>query len=112
MLVRGLTKWSRKELDHLFKHAQKTSARAATLRVRRSPRLNADYARLLIITPVKLGSAPERNQVRRRLKAIFFQEKLYEQPYDLIVSVYPRAISADYTLLKQELLRLAHDVQG
>lgn len=39
------------------------------------------YAKILIVTPKKIGSAPVRNLLKRRLKSIFYEEKLYEQPY-------------------------------
>jgi ribonuclease P protein component len=41
--------------------------------------------KLLIITPKVLGSAPVRNKIRRRLKAIFHEEKLFTLGRDVIV---------------------------
>ena len=38
------------------------------------------YAKILIVTPKKIGSAPVRNLLKRRLKSIFYEEKLYERP--------------------------------
>lgn len=38
------------------------------------------YGKLLIITPRASGKAHDRNLMRRRMKAIFYQEKLYETP--------------------------------
>lgn len=43
----------------------------------RQPR-KYNYARLLVITPKKIGSAPLRNTVRRRIKAIFYEQELSE----------------------------------
>ncbi len=41
------------------------------------------FAKILIVTPKKIGSAPARNLLKRRLKAIFYEEKLYQRPYNL-----------------------------
>ena len=35
--------------------------------------------RILVITPKKMGTAPKRNLIRRRLKALFYEEKLFEK---------------------------------
>ncbi len=49
--------------------------------------------RILIITPRKIGNAPQRNLLRRRLKAIFREEKIFNYSYDFVV--YSRKGSAD-----------------
>ena len=35
--------------------------------------------KILVITPKKIGTAPQRNLLRRRLKALFYEQKLYER---------------------------------
>ena len=49
--------------------------------------------RILIITPRKVGSAPERNKLRRRLTALYYEEGWYKKKYDLLI--YCRKGSAD-----------------
>jgi ribonuclease P protein component len=58
--------------------------------------------RLLVVTSKKTGNAPQRNTIRRRLKAIFFKEKLTALGYDCAVIIKPRGIS----LSSQELSTL------
>src|SRR3990167_11050405 len=65
-----------------------------------------DYGRFLAITPRKAGNAPQRNLIRRRLKHIFFEDKLYEQPFDCVVIVSKEAINLSF----QELKKILHKI--
>ncbi|OGB84175.1 ribonuclease P protein component [candidate division TM6 bacterium RIFCSPHIGHO2_12_FULL_32_22] len=65
-----------------------------------------DYGRLLVITPRRAGNAPQRNLIRRRLKHIFFEDKLYEQPFDCVVIVSKDAINLTF----QELKEILHEI--
>ena len=47
-------------------------------------------------------SAVERNRIRRRFKSIFYEEKLYEQPYDCIIIVRKEAIQLPFDRLKSD----------
>jgi ribonuclease P protein component len=79
--------------------------------IKRAPGLQA-YGRMLIVIPRKVGNAPQRNLIRRRLKSIFYEEKLYEQPYDWLLFIKPTATAIDFQTLKQYLLAampLSHD---
>jgi ribonuclease P protein component len=60
--------------------------------------------RILIITPRKVGNAPERNLIRRRCKAIFREEKVGIALQDFLI--YCRKGSADLTFqdLKEVIL--------
>lgn len=63
------------------------------------------YGRLLIITPRRIGNAPERNRVRRRLKAIFREQELFTRPYDCVVIVKTNGISLSFDSLKNSLIK-------
>lgn len=41
-----------------------------------------EFGRILVITSRKVGNAPERNRIRRRLKALFYQNKIYTRQLD------------------------------
>src|SRR5947208_1957156 len=71
--------------------------------VKKAPRLQS-YGRMLIVIPRKVGNAPQRNLIRRRLKSIFYEEKLYEKPYDWLLFIKPLATTIDFQTLKQYLL--------
>ena len=43
--------------------------------------------RILLIVPKYFGNAPKRNQLKRRLKSVFINNKLFEYKFD--VSVKP-----------------------
>lgn len=63
-----------------------------------------DFGRILVITSRKIGSAPKRNKIRRRLKSIFYENKLFALDYDCIVIVRQgSAINLEFYELKEIL---------
>ena len=78
--VRQLTQFNKKEIDYLFEHAR-CLYKDAALTLLCAPQQQS-FGRALIITPRTIGNAPQRNKIRRQLKAIFYQEKLYEKGVD------------------------------
>ncbi|MBA3752050.1 ribonuclease P protein component [Candidatus Dependentiae bacterium] len=42
-------------------------------------------SKILIVTPKRMGSAPSRNLMKRRLKSLFYQEKHFQNQFDLVV---------------------------
>jgi ribonuclease P protein component len=61
--------------------------------------------RLLLVTSRFVGNAPERNKIRRRLKAIFHEERLFERQYDCIIIVKKGGISLTFDTLHNHLLQ-------
>jgi ribonuclease P protein component len=45
---------------------------------------NLSYGRILIILPKKIGNSPFRNLIKRRIRAIFFNRKIYTLKYDFV----------------------------
>ena len=60
--------------------------------------------RILIITPKKVGNAPTRNLLRRRLKALFHEEQLFLHSYDMVIYCRKGAASLSFADLKSILL--------
>ena len=60
--------------------------------------------RILIVTSRKVGTAPKRNLLRRRLKAIFYEEKLFQHSYDVVVYCRKSATDLSFEELKTLLL--------
>ena len=58
------------------------------------------HGKLLIIIPRAFGSAPERNLLRRRLKAIYYEEKLFEVPIVVIAICYKQAQKLSFNEIK------------
>jgi len=64
------------------------------------------YGKLLIITIRKSGKAVDRNRIRRRLKAFFYQEKLYTPLLYTVIFVHPPAMKLTAQELRTYLLKL------
>lgn len=62
-----------------------------------------DGGRILVITPRKIGKAAQRNKVRRRLKALFYEGSFFNRGYDCVVIVKPSGIDASFDLLTKHL---------
>ena len=104
--ARGLTSFLRTEIIQFVRRAQLIH-RAYGLDIKRAIR-SKSVARILIIIPRLVGSAVERNKVRRRLRSIFYQERLFDKPFDLLVYVKKDAVFADFDQLKTALVFAAH----
>lgn len=94
--------FDRQEVGILLKKARRI-ARGPSLDFLISPQAK-ECGRLLVITPKKIGNAPERNKVRRRLKALFYQEQLYTKGYDCIAIIKPLGITSTFDELKTAVL--------
>lgn len=100
-MVKKLSSFSRKEIDIFFKSARAVfKSPAFTILV--APRTQ-QHARLLIVTPRKVGNAPERNKLKRRLRAIFYEEKLFLGLYDMGVIARKQAIVLSFAQLKDTI---------
>lgn len=97
-----ISKFSRQEINELFKVAKKYLKHPA-LDILLSPATHGEFGRILVITPKKIGNAPERNKIRRRLKAIFYESRLYELDYDCVVLVKKEGSSLSFDELKMLL---------
>jgi ribonuclease P protein component len=84
-IVPYLSNLSKNEIKTVFKKAR---------RVLRDPGLDVllypsptNFGRILVVTSRKVGNAPQRNKVRRRLKALFYKETFYEHKLDCFVII-------------------------
>lgn len=91
--------FSKKEISQLFLIA-KRMVRSPGLDILLAPSISMP-GRLLIITPAKIGNAPERNLVRRRLKALFYERHLGKEPFDCIILVKKPGISLTFDQLER-----------
>ncbi len=65
--------------------------------------LEQGYGKLLIIISKKVGKAYQRNKLKRQLKAIFYEEKLYNKKAISILVTYKPALQYSYDNLKNFL---------
>ncbi len=66
---------------------------------------NAEFGKILIITPGRSGNACERNLFRRRVKAIYYEEKLYLNKGIFALYAFREGTACDYLTLKNFLAK-------
>jgi len=96
-----LSRFSEQEVAKLFKKAKRVLKHPG-LDILCSP-TEKDFGRILVITSRKVGKASKRNLIRRRIKAIFYEEELYEKRLDCIVIVKKEGINLSFNELKSIL---------
>ena len=99
--VQSVNRLTRSEVKQFLAHAR---------RVLRTPELDILFApaaaaqgRLLVVTPGRIGTAPQRNTVRRRLKALFQKNNFGQHGYDCGVIVKAPGVSLNSTHLETHL---------
>lgn len=98
-----LTGFSRTEINQLFKKARRVIV-SPVVSLLLAPR-QAEFARILLVIPRKVGTAPERNKIKRRVRAIFYQERLYEQSKDCVFIARKGASDLSFEELQTLLMR-------
>jgi len=102
---RAISQFTQREIDALFQ-ASRLVFKKDGIAIRLAPRIG-ESSRILIIASKKAGNAVKRNKVRRRIKSIFYEEKLYElSPNDWIIFIYKNGISLSYQELKKIILSI------
>lgn len=97
-IASNISHFSSRELSILFKKARRVLTHPG-LHILIAPAKNSS-GRILVVTPRKIGNAPIRNKIRRRIKSIFYENRLFEMDFDCIVIIKPSG-----TLLSFENLR-------
>lgn len=95
--VRELTRFKKKEIDDLFKRSKRLgSNQGLTILGGKSA---FSYGKILVIIPKTVGSAPIRNQIKRRLKTIFYEQRFYQRGLDAIILVRKQGARYSYGTL-------------
>lgn len=94
----AVRKFSKKEIAQLFLVAKRV-IRQSGLDILLAASLSS-VGRLLIVTPAKIGTAPDRNRIRRRLKALFFEKNFSSLPFDCVIIVKSAGINLEYHQLE------------
>jgi len=97
-----LSKFKYKEIQQIFKKARYSYSSQA-LDIKLSP-ATANFGKLLIIIPKKVGNAPERNLIKRRLKSIFYENQIYNYLYNFLIYCKPSILQLNYKELKEIML--------
>jgi ribonuclease P protein component len=101
-IAKKISKFTKREIDYLFQHARrfiKTKECVILLAPRQQ-----DFGRVLIVASRKVGNAPERNLIRRRIKSIFYEEQLFEHLFDCAVITYKPMVDLPFDQLKNLIL--------
>ena len=101
--------FSTREVQFSFSFAAFSSG-ILGLRLLRAPLFcaNQSYGKLLIIIPKRAGKAHERNKLRRRIKAAFYENKLFEKPITSVLLVYHQAKQLSYEEIEEFLCKNIH----
>src|SRR5271170_2582127 len=102
-LVRNLSHFTKTEVDAVFAQARRVVKNSGLL-ILAAPQQKL-HGRILIIASRKVGSAPIRNKIRRRLKSIFYEQELYKKGYDCIIIVNKESVFLPFERLKQMLIQ-------
>lgn len=106
-IAREITRFpSKKAIDELFKKARRVVQHPG-LHLLVAPKQRS-IGHILIIVPRAVGSAPERNKIRRQIKSIVYEHKLYDRGLDCIAIVKKGATDLSFEQLK-ELVLQAYD---
>lgn len=93
---------SKPEIARLFKTARRIG-RFSAFDFLAAPKTGVS-GRLLLVASAKTGSAPERNRAKRRLRSLFYENRLFERGYDCIVIFKKEGMSLDFDHLKELFL--------
>ena len=108
-IARRFTQFSQSEVSRLFSSARRIH-RGVYWDILVSPRVH-DYGRLLAIAPRLLGTSPERNLIRRRVKSVFFEKQAYDSAYDIVILLKKKALDLPFKDLESKLLGVFKLVQ-
>ncbi len=102
---RKFSSFTRQEVAQLFVRAQ-AKIRIPGFRILRAPTSSA-YGKILIVIPRRVGNAPTRNLIRRRIKSIFREKKIYQFSYDFIIIVGPESAGISFAEIHRLLTTAA-----
>jgi len=98
-ISRKIGTFTKKEIAELFKNA-KRMRRSPYVDILCAPVTDRDFGKILVITSKKVGKAHKRNLIKRRLRSIFYEEKLYKHLYDCIIIIKKEALTCKFDQLK------------
>ena len=102
---RSLFNFASNEVKAAFAVAQPTGFMRGLKLIKAPAAEGQTHGKLLVITARASGKAHQRNLLRRRAKAIFYEEKLYQEPAIWILLTNKRAIGISFDTVKAFLLK-------
>ncbi len=102
-VAKTISRFTKKEIDLLFSTG-KAVYKSKEFVILTAPCLLA-FSRILLITSRKVGNAPQRNLLRRRGRAIFYEEKLFENQQHCVVIFRAPAKDLTFDQFKSILIK-------
>lgn len=106
-----ITKFTKKEIFDTFKNTKTLCSNLGL--VLKASKINTNFnniGKILIILPKKVGSAPIRNKIRRRIKHIFYDQKIYKYNFNFIIYCKKDITTFSYSYLQDLLLNCINQV--
>jgi ribonuclease P protein component len=101
--MKRISRFTSKEISHIYSTARR-AVRHPGLDILCTP-ATKDAGRILVITPGKVGTSPQRNLVRRRLKSIFYENKFFELGFDCVVIIKKPGVDLSFEKLGKLLAK-------
>ncbi len=101
--VRDLFNFSKKQAKDALA-ASKLVTKIPGLKLLQAPDPSLLHGKLLVIIPRAFGKAHERNLLRRRLRAIYYEEGLQERALVSVIICYKEAQSLSFSSIKKFLM--------
>ncbi len=102
-VAKHISRFTRKEIDLLFQTG-KAAYKSKEFVILTAPCL-LQSSRILLITSRKVGNAPERNLLRRRGRAIFYEQRLFELGKHCVVIFKSPAKNLSFDQFKEILTK-------
>ena len=99
-IARALSVWKKKDISQAYKRAKRICS-FVFFDLRIIPTKHP-HGKILISVPKKVGNAPTRNKIRRQIKSIFYENKLYTKGFDWLFFIKKDATKLSF----QELQKL------
>lgn len=109
-IARRISQFSKTEIDRAFSQARRL-LKVPGIIILGAP-AQQDIGRILVIASRKVGNAVVRNTIKRRLKAVFYEEKMYQIPTDLLCIIHKDILQYDFAALKALLIKATRQCQN
>ncbi len=100
--ARKITQFSKLEIDQLWKKVHPVLKHDGFLLLK-APR-HGEFGRILIVIAKHVGNAPERNKKRRQIKALFYENNIYQKEFDWIIVLKKPILLLNFQELSELLL--------
>ena len=100
---RELTRFTQREIDQTFATARRVLTQPG-IQILLAPKQHT-LGRILVIASRKVANAVQRNKLKRQIRSLFLEQKLFQLPYDCIVIFQKKNFEFSFNDLKTYLLK-------